>query len=130
MRAARQFGFDDLRTWQEETIRSLLRTRDTLVVMPTGSGKSAIYQLAGIMPRGTVLVVSPLIAVQKDQLNSIVANGNAEALVINSTLSAAELNEAFYRVAKTKRSPFFLRRSSSRNKTCNGRSRMREWASS
>ncbi|HEY7209315.1 MAG TPA: ATP-dependent DNA helicase RecQ [Bryobacteraceae bacterium] len=110
LQAAREnFGFDDLRLGQEAAIRSLLAKRDTLVVMPTGSGKSAIYQVAGIMRRGPVLVVSPLIALQKDQVDSIQASkGNARALVINSTLPFSELRDALERVARRKFKFIFL----------------------
>jgi ATP-dependent DNA helicase RecQ len=68
--------------------------------MPTGSGKSAIYQIAGLMLPGAVVVVSPLIALQKDQADSINdTNLKAEACVINSSLKAAELRENLDRVA-------------------------------
>jgi ATP-dependent DNA helicase RecQ len=94
------FGFDHLRRGQHEAILSLLNKRDTLVVMPTGSGKSAIYQIAGMMLPGSVLVISPLIALQKDQVDSInTSDGNAEAAVINSSLTAAELRDEFHRAA-------------------------------
>ncbi|MDQ2898429.1 MAG: DEAD/DEAH box helicase [Acidobacteriota bacterium] len=57
-----KLNFENLRPGQEEAIRCLLEGRDTLVVQPTGSGKSAIYQIAGLMISGSTLVVSPLIA--------------------------------------------------------------------
>jgi ATP-dependent DNA helicase RecQ len=69
--ARKNFGFESLRPGQEEAIRALLGKKDTLVIMPTGSGKSAIYQIAGLMMEGAVLVISPLIALQKDQVDSI-----------------------------------------------------------
>jgi ATP-dependent DNA helicase RecQ len=94
------FGFEHLRTGQEEAIRSLLAKHDTLVVMPTGSGKSAIYQIAGLMLPGSALVISPLIALQKDQVDSINAsNGGASAIVINSSLKTTELRESLDAVA-------------------------------
>jgi ATP-dependent DNA helicase RecQ len=94
------FGFDHLRPGQHDAILSLLNKRDTLVVMPTGSGKSAIYQIAGMLLPRSVLVISPLIALQKDQVDSINASdGNAEAVVINSSLTAAELREELDRAA-------------------------------
>ncbi len=98
--ARKNFGFEKLRPGQDEAIRSLLAKRDTLVVMPTGSGKSAIYQITGIMIEGSVLVISPLIALQKDQVDSInSSSGTAEAVVINSALKTAELRESLERVA-------------------------------
>jgi ATP-dependent DNA helicase RecQ len=103
------FGFDHLRPGQQEAILSILDKRDTLVVMPTGSGKSAIYQIAGMLLRGSVLVLSPLIALQKDQVDSINASdGNAEAVVINSSLTAAELREELDRTANGKYKFIFL----------------------
>src|SRR5579875_211179 len=96
LRVAREnLGFESLRTGQEDAIRALLNGQDTLVVMPTGSGKSAIYQIAGLMMDGAVLVISPLIALQKDQVDTINAqDSEAEAVVINSTQRAAELRES------------------------------------
>ncbi len=67
--------------------------------MPTGSGKSAIYQIAGLMTEGSVLVISPLIALQKDQVDSInEQDAQAEAVVVNSTQRAAETHEAFEKI--------------------------------
>jgi ATP-dependent DNA helicase RecQ len=98
--AKNNLGYEHLRPGQEEAIRSLLAKQDTLVVMPTGSGKSAIYQIAGMMLPGAVLVVSPLIALQKDQVDSINANnGTASAVVINSSLKTTELRESLDSVA-------------------------------
>ena len=92
--AREQVGFEDLRPGQEEAIRSIVDGRDTLVVQPTGSGKSAIYQIAGLMIKGLTIVVSPLIALQKDQLDAIKQQDAAEAVVFNSTLKVAEQREA------------------------------------
>src|SRR5690349_3109476 len=69
--ARRNFGFESLRPGQQEAVEALLGKHDTLVVMPTGSGKSAIYQIAGSLMKGATLVISPLIALQKDQVDSI-----------------------------------------------------------
>ena len=85
------FGFEALRPGQREGVESILAGRDTLCVMSTGSGKTAIYQLAGMLIDGPTIVVSPLIALQRDQVEG--AEGEAE--LINSTLSAAEREEAF-----------------------------------
>jgi ATP-dependent DNA helicase RecQ len=107
--ARKYFGFEELRPGQEEAILALVSKRDTLVVMPTGSGKSAIYQVAGAMRRGAVLVISPLIALQKDQVDSILASeGGLTAMVVNSTLAAAELTEALEQVASGKLKFIFL----------------------
>src|ERR1700737_4848553 len=64
-------AFESLRPGQEEAVEALLGCHDTLVVQPTGSGKSAIYQIAGLLMKGTTLIVSPLIALQNAQSHSI-----------------------------------------------------------
>ena len=89
-RAAQKLGLTSLRPGQREAIESVLRSRDTLTVMPTGSGKSAIYQIAGLLIPGPTIVVSPLIALQADQVDSLddgAAGGAAES---NSTISPSE----------------------------------------
>jgi len=83
------FGFSAFRPGQAEAIESLLAGRDTLVVMPTGSGKSLIYQLSALHLPGLTLVISPLIALMKDQVDSL-ADCNVPATFINSTLSRDE----------------------------------------
>jgi ATP-dependent DNA helicase RecQ len=71
----------------------VVQGRDTLAVMPTGSGKSAIYQLAGMQLPGPTVVVSPLIALQRDQLDALLEQDVAGAAVLNSTLSQARFRE-------------------------------------
>jgi ATP-dependent DNA helicase RecQ len=93
--AKEKFGFEELRDSQEQAIISLLAGRDTLVIQPTGSGKSAIYQVAGLVREGPTLVVSPLIALQKDQIDSIQEREAAEAAAVNSHRPAQALREAF-----------------------------------
>ena len=88
-------GFEGLRPEQRRVVESVLEGRDTLAVMPTGSGKSATYQVAGLLLEGPTVVVSPLIALQKDQADNL-RSLNAETdetaapAVLNSTLSGAE----------------------------------------
>lgn len=107
--AKKNFGFDHLRPGQEEAVRALLANQDTLVVMPTGSGKSAIYQIAGLMMEGSVLVISPLIALQKDQVDSINSqNGQAEAVVVNSTQRVAQAREALEKIEEGQGKFIFL----------------------
>src|SRR6185437_3550514 len=100
--ARRLLGFSTLRPGQEEAIRSLLAGQDTVFVAPTGSGKSAVYQIAGSLMHGATVVVSPLIALQKDQAESIEASNLAEPAVVNSTLAAAEQREQLARIGEGK----------------------------
>jgi ATP-dependent DNA helicase RecQ len=89
-----------LRPGQREAIRSVLRGRDTLAVLPTGAGKSAIYQLSGELIDGPTVVVSPLIALQADQVRSIdEADDLSEAAALNSTLTARERTDLLERLA-------------------------------
>src|SRR3954462_4474238 len=89
--ARERLGFEALRPGQREGVESVVGGRDTLCVMSTGSGKSAIYQLAGMLIDGPTIVVPPLIALQRDQVDA--AEGEAE--LINSTLTEREREEAF-----------------------------------
>src|SRR6476661_1059805 len=99
--AREQLGFQSLRDGQEEAVRSVLASHDTLVIQPTGSGKSAIYQAAGLLIDGATIVVSPLIALQKDQADAITKQPHtAEAAIVNSTLPAADAREALSKAAE------------------------------
>ena len=86
----RYFGYETFRPLQEEVIESVLRGQDTLVIMPTGGGKSLCYQLPALRLDGLTLVVSPLIALMKDQVDALRANG-VPAEFINSMLTYAEI---------------------------------------
>jgi ATP-dependent DNA helicase RecQ len=83
------FGFDRFLPLQEEIIAKVLDKRDTLVLMPTGGGKSLCYQLPALRFKGLTLVVSPLIALMKDQVDGLRANG-VPAGLLNSTLAQEE----------------------------------------
>ena len=83
------WGFDSLRPSQHAAIGSILEGRDTLVVMPTGGGKSLCYQAPAVFRGGMTIVVSPLIALMKDQVDSLKQVG-VNAIRIDSTLSASE----------------------------------------
>ncbi len=83
------FGFAEFRTPQEEVVRAILDRRDALVIMPTGKGKSLCYQLPAMLLPGVTVVISPLIALMKDQVDALLQHGIAAAY-INSSLTAAE----------------------------------------
>lgn len=86
------FGFDVFRGGQEPVIRALMEGRSSLAVFPTGGGKSLCYQLPALLLDGVTLVISPLIALMKDQVDALVARG-IEATMINSTLNWEEQKE-------------------------------------
>jgi ATP-dependent DNA helicase RecQ len=86
----RLFGFPAFRAGQERVVRSVLDGRDALVVMPTGGGKSLCYQLPAYLLDGVTVVVSPLIALMKDQVDALAARG-LSAAAVNSTLTFDEV---------------------------------------
>jgi ATP-dependent DNA helicase RecQ len=86
---ARTFGFDTFRPGQREIIEAVLRGNDYIAVMPTGAGKSLTYQLAARVLGGTTLVVSPLIALMKDQVDALEESG-VRATFLNSSLASEE----------------------------------------
>jgi ATP-dependent DNA helicase RecQ len=88
------FGFT-LRPAQRRAVDAVLQKRDVLAVLPTGSGKSAIYQIAGLSLGGLTVVVSPLIALQRDQLRSMTARASVRAVMLNSTQHRADRLAAF-----------------------------------
>src|SRR3954470_14007711 len=91
------FGLADFRPGQEQVVRSVLSGRDTVALMPTGSGKSLCYQLPGLHLRGTTIVVSPLISLMKDQTDKLTGCG-IETTQVNSALTAREAESSLDRI--------------------------------
>src|SRR5438046_8218973 len=93
------FGFPDFRPGQTEAVESVLQSQDTLVVLPTGGGKSLCYQIPALMLPGLTVVISPLISLMKDQVDALVKRGIA-ATFVNSTLSPGEVSDRMSRVIR------------------------------
>jgi ATP-dependent DNA helicase RecQ len=89
------FGFNQFKGLQEQVIKSILAKQNTFVIMPTGGGKSLCYQLPSLVQEGTAIVVSPLIALMKNQVDAIrsVSSENGVAHVLNSSLTKTEINQ-------------------------------------
>src|SRR5699024_6075397 len=86
------FGYPSFRVGQQETITHILQRKNTLAVMPTGSGKSICFQVPGMVMGGTALIISPLISLMKDQVDALEAIG-ISATYINSSLTREEQSE-------------------------------------
>ncbi len=93
------FGFSEFKDGQERVVSALVSGQDALVVMPTGGGKSLCYQLPSLVMEGLTIVVSPLIALMKDQVDALVAK-NIAATLINSTLSPGEQRDRIERMGR------------------------------
>ncbi|MDG1452290.1 MAG: RecQ family ATP-dependent DNA helicase [Polaribacter sp.] len=91
----RFFGFNKFKGLQKQVIKSILDNKNTFVIMPTGGGKSLCYQLPALMSEGTAIVVSPLIALMKNQVDAIrgISEHNGVAHVLNSSLNKTEVNQ-------------------------------------
>jgi ATP-dependent DNA helicase RecQ len=89
------FGFNQFKGLQEQVIRSLISGKNTFVIMPTGGGKSLCYQLPALMKEGTAIIVSPLIALMKNQVDAIrsLSSDDGIAHVLNSSLNKTEINQ-------------------------------------
>src|SRR5438876_3023041 len=86
------FGYDTFRKGQEAIVRSVLSGRPTIAILPTGGGKSLCFQLPAMLLEGTTVVVSPLVALMKDQVDALNARG-IPATFINSSLGEQERTE-------------------------------------
>ncbi|MGM0634435.1 MAG: DNA helicase RecQ [Bacteroidota bacterium] len=91
----RYFGFDEFKGLQKEVIKSIVYDNDTFVIMPTGGGKSLCYQLPALIKEGTAIVVSPLIALMKNQVDAIrnISDHNGIAHVLNSSLNKTQVKQ-------------------------------------
>ncbi len=92
------FGYDEFRPLQEDIVRTILDKKDCLVLMPTGGGKSLCFQLPSLVMGGTTLVVSPLIALMKDQVDALTAHG-ISAAYLNSSLTPREQHDVCERAS-------------------------------
>jgi ATP-dependent DNA helicase RecQ len=92
------FGYDEFRNGQGEIISNILSGRNTAGIMPTGGGKSICYQIPAMLLDGVTVVISPLISLMKDQVDSLIFQG-IPATYVNSTLSAAEVEERMEELA-------------------------------
>jgi ATP-dependent DNA helicase RecQ len=108
-----KFQFQDLRPGQLEVIQAILSGQDVLCVMPTGYGKSLCYQLSSLLLDGVTVVVSPLVALMKDQVDSLHARGFKEATFINSSV---KIEEQQARLRALKAGQFRLKKHAFRNK--------------
>src|SRR3954469_736705 len=92
-----RFGFDAFRPGQERVVEALLAGRSALAVFPTGAGKSICYQLPALLLEGMTIVVSPLIALMKDQIDFLQRSG-IDAARLDSSLDAAEQRAIYERL--------------------------------
>jgi ATP-dependent DNA helicase RecQ len=97
--AQERFGYDELRPGQADAIAAILRGNDTLTVLPTGAGKSAIYQIAAHLIEGPTLVISPLLALQRDQAESLEDGRAGAAAEVNSGIGEKERHFALDELA-------------------------------
>ena len=95
--ARKHFGWPSLRPGQFKPMRAVLRRKDALVVLPTGAGKSAIYQIPAVLLPGPTVVISPLLALQQDQIAALNDLGDAKvrAVRVSSAETAAQKRDAF-----------------------------------
>jgi ATP-dependent DNA helicase RecQ len=103
----RYFGYDEFRPLQAEIIERVVSGLDTLVLMPTGGGKSLCFQIPALLLPGVTIVVSPLISLMKDQVDSLVENG-VNAVMLNSGMSPVEVSDAMGEVKRGKAKMLYI----------------------
>ncbi|ATA68855.1 DNA helicase RecQ [Capnocytophaga cynodegmi] len=98
------FGFDSFKGHQQEIIQSVIKGKDTFVIMPTGGGKSLCYQLPALVLKGTAIVISPLIALMKNQVDAMrgISSTDSVAHVLNSSLTKSEIREVMDDISNEK----------------------------
>ncbi|MEW2412850.1 RecQ family ATP-dependent DNA helicase [Streptomyces sp. NPDC046866] len=106
--AAEVFGWEALRPGQRAAMEAVLAGRDTLVVMPTGAGKSAVYQVAALCLDGPTVVVSPLLALQRDQIAGLLEHGAPDGVAVNSDQAAGRTSAAWEAVRSGRAEYLFL----------------------
>ncbi|KON87196.1 ATP-dependent DNA helicase [Sporosarcina globispora] len=98
----KKFGYLAFRPGQKEIIESVLAGRDTVAMLPTGTGKSLCYQLPGYMIEGQVIIISPLLSLMQDQAEQLMLNGEKKVIAFNSFLTRAEKKQALNQLNKYK----------------------------
>ncbi|MFG2785052.1 RecQ family ATP-dependent DNA helicase [Streptomyces prunicolor] len=106
--ARRVFGWQQLRPAQLSAMKAVMKGRDVLAVMPTGAGKSAVYQVPAVLLGGPVVVVSPLIALQRDQMQSLLGSGALRTAAINSAQRRSDNETAWARISASSVDVVFL----------------------
>lgn len=106
--ALNEFGWSSLRPGQLDAMEPILAGRDVLVVMATGAGKSAIYQIPAVLADGITVVISPMVALQHDQIAALEQTQNARAVAINSGQRASENDDAWHRLQDQSATILFL----------------------
>jgi len=96
------FSLPSFRPGQKEAISALMENRHTLAMLPTGTGKSLVYQLPGKLLKGTVIIISPLLSLMQDQVEQMKMNGEKSAVAINSFLNWQERNDVIKNIRKYK----------------------------
>src|SRR3989338_571892 len=94
---SKYWGYTSFRLFQEEAIMSILEEHDTLTILPTGGGKSVCFQLPALISEGMAVIISPLISLMKDQVDSLKAMG-IPAASLNSSLSPGEQREVIEKI--------------------------------